>query len=208
MEKKPGLTPSESLQIISGMINTVQKRYCDNGFLYLFWGWLAFFCGITEFILLHFFNYPQHYLVWSLTWAGLIFQVFYLRKKIKAARVRTYADTIIGYVWLSFVILMFVMFYQVSHLDPKLMSMLVMPVMLALYGLPVFLSGIILRFRPLVVGGICCWILSITASVISYEYQLLLIPVAMIVAWILPGFILRKKFSEEVNSREAIQNFD
>ena len=206
MEKNPELTPSESLQIISGMINTVQKRYSENGFLYLFWGWLVFFCGITQFILLHFFAYPYHYMIWMVTWLGLIFQIFYLRKKRTETRVRTYADTIIGYVWMSFLILMIVIFFQLSHLSIEMKELLIMPVLLALYGLPVFLSGIILRFRPLIAGGICCWILSITASVISYEYQLLLIPVAMIVAWILPGYILRKKFSEESNSREAVQN--
>ncbi len=206
MENKPELTPSESLQLISGMINSVQKKYSDNGFLYLFWGWLVFFCGITQFILLHFFDYPYHYMVWMLTWAGLIFQIFYLRKKRAVSRVRTYADTIIGYVWLTFVILMFVIFYQLSHLDPKIMELLVMPVMLVLYGLPVFLCGIILRFRPLIVGGISCWILSVIASFVPYEYQLLLIPAAMVVAWILPGYILRKKFSDQMRNTHSFQN--
>lgn len=198
MENKPEFTPTESLQLISDMINSVQKRYSDNGFLYLFWGWLVFFCGVTQFILFHFFEYPYHYMVWMLTWAGLIFQIFYLRKKKSSERVKTYADRIIGYVWLSFAILMFSIFYQLSHMDTKLMILHIMPVMLALYGLPVFLSGIILKFRPLIIGGICCWLLSFIASFVSYEYQLLFIPAAMVVAWIIPGYILRKKFSDQL----------
>lgn len=200
MENKPELTPSESLQLISGMINSVQKRYSDNGFLYLFWGWLVFFCGITQFILLHFFDYPYHYMVWMLTWVGLIFQIFYLRRKKSESRVRMYADSVIGYVWLSFLILMMVIFYQLSHVELKIMQLLILPVLLALYGFPVFLSGVIMRFRPLITGGICCWILSIIAGFIPYEYQILLIPAAMLVAWILPGYILRKKFSDQLKN--------
>ena len=197
MEKNPALTPTESLQIISNMINTVQKRFSENGFLYLLWGWLVFFCGIAQFILLHFFNYPYHSAVWSLTWLALIFQIIYLKKKKATSTVRTYADSIIGYIWLSFIILMAVIFSQLFHVEWKTMASLVIPILLALYGLPVFLSGILLRFRPLIIGAICCWILSITAGFISYEYQILLIPAAMVVAWIIPGYILRKKFSEQ-----------
>jgi hypothetical protein len=57
------------------------------------------------------------------------------------------------------------------------------------------LSGIILRFKPLIVGGIGCWILSIAAMLIdNYDYQFLLIPLAMIIAWIIPGYLLRAKY--------------
>lgn len=205
MEKNTALTPTESLQIISSMINTVQKRFSENGFLYLLWGWLVFFCGIAQFILLHFFKYPYHSAVWSLTWVALIFQIIYLKKKKASSAVKTYTDSIIGYIWISFLILMAVILSQFMHVEWNVMLSLVIPILLALYGLPVFLCGALLRFRPLIIGAICCWILSVFAGFISYEYQILLIPAAMVVAWIIPGYILRKKFSEQEKDQPALQ---
>jgi hypothetical protein len=71
------------------------------------------------------------------------------------------------------------------------------PGFLALYGMPTFLSGVILRFRPLIIGGVFCWLLSLSAAYIAYEYQLLLLSAAMIVAWIIPGYAFRARYKKE-----------
>jgi hypothetical protein len=65
--------------------------------------------------------------------------------------------------------------------------------------MPTFLSGILLRFRPLVIGGIGCWVLSVLAGYIDYDYQLLLLAAAMIIAWIIPGYILRYRYQQQKN---------
>ncbi len=197
MEDNPHLSPSESLQLISEMIHSVKKRYSENGFLYLLWGWVVFFCALAQFTLLHFFHSPYHSLVWLATWLVLIFQVFYLRKKIANSKVRVYSDAIIGYVWISFVVLMCLFTFQLSNLPEASRHVMFIPVLLALYGLPVFLCGVILRFRPLIFGGIACWLLSVLAVLIPYDYQILLIALSMLLAWIGPGYILKEKFEEE-----------
>ena len=72
----------------------------------------------------------------------------------------------------------------------------IFPLVLALYGMPIFLSGVIIRFRPLIIGGIGCWILSIVTTFITvYDFQILMVPVAMIIAWIIPGYLLRARFN-------------
>lgn len=72
------------------------------------------------------------------------------------------------------------------------------PIMLAIYGMPIFLSGVILRFTPLILGGIGCWVLSTIAPIVQYDYQLLLVPAAMLIAWIIPGYLLRKKYKSQI----------
>jgi hypothetical protein len=70
--------------------------------------------------------------------------------------------------------------------------------LLAVYGVPVFLTGIIVRFRPLVIGGIACWVLCIASTFIkNYDYQFLMIPTAMLAAWIIPGYRLRAKYESQ-----------
>jgi hypothetical protein len=67
---------------------------------------------------------------------------------------------------------------------------------LILYGMPTFLSGVILKFKPLMVGAVCCWTLAIISPFINVQYQLLLIAGAVIAAWIIPGYLLKRKFKK------------
>jgi hypothetical protein len=190
-------SPQESLAVIQSMINTARNQFSDSGHLYLLWGWVVFVCSIAQFVLIKYFRYEHHYMVWMLTWGAFIYQLIYLARKKRKKKVKTYADRIIGFVWLAFVVLMFLFgFLFGSELGDKYYQM-VSPGFLALYGMPTFLSGIILNFRPLIIGAIGCWLLSISAMYIPYEYQLLLLSAAMIIAWIIPGYILRNKYKKE-----------
>ncbi|HEY0680320.1 MAG TPA: hypothetical protein VGD17_18685 [Chitinophagaceae bacterium] len=196
-------SPQQSLAVIQSMIDTARNKFSENGHLYLLWGWVVFFCSIAQFVLLNYFRWPYHYLVWMLTWLAVIYQTIYLVRNKRKAKVRTYADSIIGYVWMAFVVLMFLFGFLFGRELGESYYRLINPGFLALYGMPTFLSGIILKFRPLVIGGIGCWVLSIVATYIPYEYQLLLLSIAMIIAWIIPGYLLRSKYKREIGYYDA-----
>lgn len=187
--------PQQSLELIESMINRAKDKFAEDGFGYLLWGWVVFICSITQFILLHFFHSPYHSMVWMATWLVLIYQMIYLRKRNKIRKVKTYTAYIIGYIWITFIILIFLLIFLVGSLTTGDYYTHLNPIILALYGMPIFLSGIILRFRPLIIGGIGCWVLCIASTLIQdYDYQFLLIPVAMLIAWIIPGYLLRAKY--------------
>ncbi len=200
MNDTTNFSPQESLQLIEGMIKKAQNRFAENGHLYLLWGWVVFACSILQFVLLHFFNYQQHYQVWMMTWLVAIYQIIYLRKNKKQQVAKTYYDEIVSYLWITFAVLFFLIGFIIGRLVQSTNNfyMPITPILLALYGMPVFLSGIILRFKPLIIGGIGCWVLSLLASilapVIAYDYILLFVPAAMLIAWIIPGYLMRKKY--------------
>lgn len=193
-ENQKQLTEAESLSIISGMINHAKNRFSETGHLYLLWGFVIFVCCITQFILLYFFKDQNAYFVWYSTWLVAIYQFYYLFKKKKREKVKTYTDEIIGFVWLTFIICAFILVYILIK-NNALHA--INAAVLVMYGMPTFLSGIILRFKPLRIGGIICWMLAIAAMFTIYQYQLLLLALAVIAAWIIPGFILRSKFKKE-----------
>jgi hypothetical protein len=68
-----------------------------------------------------------------------------------------------------------------------------------LYGIPTFLSGVVMQFKSLKIGGIACWILALLSAFISPVYGLLLLAAGMVAAWIIPGYLLRKKYNEQNN---------
>lgn len=182
----------ESLQLIESMISQAQNRFHENGHLYLLWGWVILFCSVTSFVSVYFFNdFSRLDFIWVLTIPTFIYQVVYLTKHRKKERVRTYTDDISNYVWLAFVIMGFVSGIVIFRSGaPQLFN----SVILLLYGMPTFLSGVILRFMPLRMGGIGCWVLAVISSFIGAQFSFLLLAVAVIVAWIIPGYLLRSRF--------------
>jgi hypothetical protein len=194
--RESDFSPQQSLAVIQTMINTARNQFSENGHLYLLWGWVVFVCSIAQFVLLNYFKYEHHYLVWGLTWLAFIYQFIYLARTRRKEKIRTYADRILSYVWIAFVVLMFLFGFLFGREMGDNYYRMMSPGFLALYGMPTFLSGIVLNFRPLVIGGICCWLLSLGAAYIPYDYQLLMLSAAMIVAWIVPGYLLRNKYKK------------
>jgi hypothetical protein len=187
-------SPKESLLLIDNMINQAKNKFSENGFLYLLWGWVILLSSVGHFVLiqLQLFKHPE--MIWMSTWLVIIYQVFYIVQKRKRETVKTYSEHIIGYVWMVFGISLGMVSFILSKTnDWEAMN----PILLMMYGMPTFLSGVIMRFTPLKVGGIICWCLSIVAVLIAPVYVLLLLAVAVIAAWIVPGYLLRKKFKNQ-----------
>lgn len=183
-----------SLALIESMINKAKNHFSESGTLYLLWGCVVFVCGMVQFIAIHFYNYQQAHYVWFVTWLVAIYQVIFLSKKKKAQRIKTYTDDILKYVWICFVAIMFLFIFVLSY--QKLYTS-INAAILILYGVPTFLSGIILKFKALVVGGISCWLLAIGSVFVPVDLQSLFVCAAVLFAWIIPGYLLRIKFKNQ-----------
>ena len=188
------MNKQNSLALIEEMINKAKNNFSESGTLFILWGFVILFCSVTQFIGNYFFKYEQASAIWMLTWLASIFQIFYLRRQHKNKKVRTYTDDILKYMWITFIVcfvlLVFILIFQKSYVS-------IIPAILVVYGIPTFLSGIILKFKSLVTGGICCWILAVLCVFTGWDFQQLYIATAGIIAWIIPGFNLRKKFIKE-----------
>ena len=189
------LSTRDSLQLIESMINKAQNRFSENGHLYLLWGWVVLVCSITSFIAIYFYGNGKSLMyVWMLTIPTVIYQMIYLARVKKNTAVRTYTDEINSYVWLVFVIMGFLVGIIVGRSgQPQLFN----PLVLMLYGMPTFLSGVILKFKPLRIGAISCWVLALVSVLIPYQFSFLLLGLAVITTWIVPGYLLRSRFKTQ-----------
>ncbi len=188
------MNESQSMQLIAAMINKAKNRFNETGTLYLLWGWLILACCIIQFAGNYFFNWHYAFTIWYTTWGAVIYQIFYLKKKKRKEGVSTYTDDIIKYVWLALFICAAILILMLIKFQYYLA---IYPTILIIYGLPTFLSGVIIKFKPLQLGGIICWALSIICVFVLFKYQLLLIALAVILAWIIPGYLLKAKFKKE-----------
>jgi hypothetical protein len=189
MEQEP-FSPEESLQLITNMITQVKNAAANDSFYFLLWGWLVFVAGLGQYILKVVFHSPFHPAIWSLMFVGVIVSVFYGRKQGRKRKVKTYVEEMLDYLWIavffSFVLLGFI-FSRVGWENCY-------PFYMLMYAMGTFVSGRALKFPPLVWGAIASWILAIIATFASYETNMLLTSLAILLSYIIPGYLLRNKF--------------
>jgi hypothetical protein len=183
-------SPQESLRLIQSMISKTKEDMSDNGIYFLVWGWLTFIACTGQFILKHIYNYEKHYQVWWLIVIGVVFSVYYGAKEEKRQKVKTYIGDSIKYLWIGMGISYFVLSIILSRTG---WGTVVFPFFIMMYGLGTFVSGSILRFRPLIIGGIAAWALAIGAGYVEYDYQMLFGAAAILISYIIPAYMLRYK---------------
>jgi hypothetical protein len=133
-------------------------------------------------------------MVWWLIVVGIIFSAWYGNKEGKTRKVRTYVGDSIKYLWIGMGIAYFVLSMILSKYG---WDKIVFPFFIMLYGLGTFVSGNIIQFRPLVIGGAIASAIAISAAFVEYDYQMLLAAAAILISYIIPAYMLRrrKKFS-------------
>lgn len=187
------LSPHESLALIQSMINRTKDSVADDSFYFLLWGWLVFACCIGEYILKVQLNYANHFIVWwSMPLAGIISGIYGARQA-KQQRVRSFIDTAVGYLWLAVALAFFAVVLS-NFFSPAVAWQNAFSQYILLYAIGTFVSGSLLRFRPLVIGGAINFALATVSSHFSYDYQLLIGALAILTSYIIPGHLLRIKY--------------
>ncbi len=193
--KTENFSPEESLQIIQGMIDKTKNSVADKSFYFLLWGWLVFIASLLQFILKVIVHTPWHPIVWNLMFIGAIVSIFYSRKEKGKRRVKTYVDEGIKNVWISIgvcqglIILIFIQNQQWEYCYTFFML---------LYAIGCFVTGRLLNFAPLVWGAIASWMLVIISTFSSYDYNILLMATAILVSYIIPGYLLRREYKKTI----------
>jgi len=198
MENSKALNETESLELIGKMIRTVKNDLEDSSFYYLIWGWLVFTASLLNFYLIYS-GYDKPYLPWVILMpAGAIVTIIYSSRKEKKHRVKTYTDEIMKYVLIAFLVSLFIVLGFMSRL-----GLATYPMVMMVYAVWLFISGGALRFTPLIAGGIINWVLGITAFFFEFEIQLLLLAFAVLLGYIIPGHLLRRKNEKQAGLQQA-----
>jgi hypothetical protein len=183
-------SPQESLRLIQSMITKTKQDISESSIHFLVWGWITLIACTGQFVLKHIFNYEKHYMVWLLTIVGIIFSNWYSFKERKTRKVKTYIGDSINHLWIGMAIAYLVLSIILTVIG---WNSPVFPFFILLYGLGSFISGSIIQFRPLVIGGIVAFILAIASVFAEYDYQMLFGAAAILFSYIIPAYLLRAK---------------
>jgi len=181
-----------SLKVIYETIENAKNNIRDNGFFYLLWGWLVLIASLLHYILFNFTEFGYFYIGWPvLMTIGMIASIIYGIRLGKTNTVTTYMDTMLIYLWWSFTatILLLLTMTFTGFITFEIMN----PLIVILFSMCTFVSGGIMRFRPLIIGGLAGWILGAAEFFIDRDSQLLLTSLAIIVAYLIPGYMLKNR---------------
>ncbi len=183
-------SPQQSLQLIQSMIAKTKTNLGENRFYFLLWGWTIFAAILVQFFLKVVVHYPHHYLVWLVTFVTFFITILRNKHDDKKSGVRTYIGDSIGYLWMGLGISFFVMTFIISVSIGWLHAW---PFMILMYGVGTFISGKILQFKPMVVGGILNWIIAAACPFVPYDYQLLLAAAAIAISYLIPAYLIKNE---------------
>jgi hypothetical protein len=189
METK--LTEQQSLKIIQEMIATSKNNLKDNSFFYLLWGWLVLFASLLHFSFLQI-NWEYAWIPWPILMSiGAIVSTIAGIRLGKKAKVISHVDKMIMYLWWSFLVVIFLILFMMGF--QKMQWQTTHSLIIIMYGMGTFVSGGVLKFKPLIIGGIACWIIAVISFFTTPQYVLLLIALSIIIAYLIPGYMLKAK---------------
>ena len=182
-------SPQQSLQLIQSMIEKTKNNISENRFYFLLWGWMTFIAVVVQFLLKVVVGYKHHYIVWFCVIPAAIFTMIKSSKKSNTTY-RTYINESMGFLWMGLGISFFILTIIISTSIGWLKAW---PFFILFYGLGTFVSGKLIQFKPLIIGGIICWTLACAAVFVPYDYQLLFAAAAILCSYIIPGHMIQSK---------------
>ena len=185
-------SPQHSLQLIQSMIDKTKENISHNRIYFLMWGWLSFVGILGQFFLKVVMHYRYHYLIWLITIVGVVANIVYTARNNKHRTVRTYIGESMSILWSGMAISFFVLSFIITFLRTENSGWIYCyPFFIMMYGLGTFVSGKLLHFRPLIVGGIINWLLACMAVFFAFDYQMLFAAAAILSSYLIPGYMLK-----------------
>lgn len=205
------LTEKESLDLITQMINKAKDACHDTGIAAIMWGSVITICSLVRLSELHF-EYRLPFDIYLLTIVAVIPQIYFTVKEKRQRKVKTYDDGFMDSLWLGFGICIFLMIYTTNIMysqwgpasdEYRKLTGTAFPFklyefnssfFLMLYGLPTFVTGVSMKFKPMFWGGLLCWASCLITIYTSIKIDLILVALSSIFAWLVPGIIMEKEY--------------
>jgi hypothetical protein len=184
MEEK-NLNEKESLELISQMIRNSRHKLEDgNGMPFLVWGYTTFFISLLVYYFIHKTgDYHYHWLWFLIPVIGSI--GMYITKKDGAKHACNYVDRIIGNIWTVIGIAAFLI-----SLSAFCVRLPILSFMILLMGMGTALTGLVIKFKPVIITGFIGMACSVVPFVINGNEQIIVFGVIYLIMMVIPGHIL------------------
>jgi hypothetical protein len=199
MDNNPeSFSPEESLHVIQTMIEQAKNSVADKSFYFLLWGWLVFIGATLQYILKVIVRTEANPYAWNIMFIGVIASAIY-GSKHKDKPVKTYVDEGLRNIWTCIgIIQALIVFIFMRRGDWQHCY----TIFILTYSIGCFLTGRLLRFPPLVWGAAACWALAVLTTYVDEDTNILLLAVAVLLSYIIPGYLLRAEYKHQLQKQK------
>lgn len=225
MAEQP-FSQQESLKLITEMIQKAKKTFHERGTSSILWGSVIAFCGLFSFARMQW-RFDIGFDVWLLTLAAFIPQAFISIKERRERTVLTHNQATLNHVWIVYGISIFALVFYFNIVpavtDKQLLSegrqlfqrtgageepFHYFPassgsLLLMLYAIPTFITGLTYRFKPMIIGAVICYAFFIASLFTDTRLDMLFNGLAAVCNWLIPGLLLRRRYRKENSMRNV-----
>lgn len=188
MENKQSF--DEQWEIIRRMVNTSRQNMEDDSPYFLIWGWAVLLTALLHYVLI-ITQTPYNFLPWPVVMTlTAVFFIFYTRKKEHKKRAKTYVDSFLGKMWTAIAITLVACIIVLGAMGSFRMAYIVV---IMLFSMGAAVTGAVISFRPLVIGGVLAWLSSLLLTVIDFPDALLVLAFAITSSYLVPAYMLKNK---------------
>ncbi len=190
--QQENFSPQQSIDLIQSMILKTKNTVADSSVFFLLWGWVVFIACLLQYFLKNIVHYQYHYYAWLMIIIGIAGSVYLGSQQDKKTKVKTYIDESIDHLWMSIGIT----YLALGLIFAKIGYENAFTFYILLYGIGCFVTGRLIKFTPLVWGGIGAWLLAILSAYLDYDSNILITAVSILISYIIPGYLLRMKYKK------------
>jgi hypothetical protein len=190
---KKEFSPQESLKLITEMIETTKNSISDRSHYFLLWGWAVVIGCLTQYYLKAILNYPQHYYAWLITPVAIVLHIIFVYRDRRKDRIKTFINEANIYLWTSIFLSFLALGFVFTHIGWEYCY----PFYILLYALGTYISGSLIKFKPMIIGGLLCFVLVVICVYQPYDFQMLITAFAIIISYIIPGYLLRSQYKNK-----------
>lgn len=182
------LNEKESLELISQMIrNTQEKLREGNGLPFLIFGYTTVAISLIVYYLLKITHNDLYNLVWlGIPIAGFPLLYFFKKKEMKYSK--TFIDRIIANIW---TVIGFAVFFV--SFGSGFVRLPVLPLLILLLGIGTTLTGLTIKFKPVIISGIVGMFSCMLPFLILGLEQVLIYGLCIFIMMVIPGHLLNFK---------------
>ena len=169
------------------MILQAKGHMQKSSFYFLLWGWTIVIANLSIYILLKFTPVQDPFYMFGLTIPADIISVIHGIRQGKQIAAPTLLGNIYTWLWAGFGITCFIFAFFGQRIGWQ-----INPVIITMCAVPTFVTGIMLHFRPLMLGGVVFWVVGIASFLAPVSVQFLLASIAVTLGYLVPGYMLKK----------------
>lgn len=175
------------------LIGSLDKQMSRKGILLIVWGWVLAVrltidylvkATVLSFEVEDFFNL----LGYSLVPIGIIITIVYLYKK--KDRTRSAEGRLVSFIWASMLLSMVLVNLIQYNVNGLVNFEFQHPVFIVIIGASISITGKVLDYRSVMLGGVLFALLGYIASYFPLSEQMIIEALGWLVAFIIPGYIV------------------